>query len=228
MDRKAADLETRLESDWDCLLPPYCLHRTAFIQDFSKQLTASEIELLSGSRQRRIDEFSTSRFLARSLIPSTGDNSILMDEEGVPLWPDGWAGSISHCKGLCSVALLSLGQPSAIGIDIEQLGRLSDRGAQRVLSPDEQQKLQRWAQAHQFETCHIPTLAFSLKEAYFKFQFPATRRWLGFHDVILHPDSNGELSIRETSAPRESVSCTLRFKESGNYLLSAVFSETSA
>lgn len=150
------------------------------------ELHPLEQQFLSARRMQpvREREFRAGRALAREALARFGieNHPLLPGETREPLWPVGFVGSISHCDGVCAVAVAESNRFSGIGIDLERTGRIDDRIAETVCTPDERRQL---------ETLESPShrqrlsLLFSAKESVFKALFPLTRQLLEFHDVAL-------------------------------------------
>lgn len=181
-----------LASALDLILPPRYLHASRMGTNQAEKLLPGEREAATTMKGRRYEEFSTSRILIRELlgviapIASHKNTEILPDRDGVPLWPSGFTGSISHSKGICAVVLgKKTAAKQSIGIDIETLGRLSREAKRRICSAAEQQRVEAFAAASGMDETNAYTLVFSAKEAYFKYLYPQTRQWLEFLDVEL-------------------------------------------
>src|SRR5205814_1840165 len=66
---------------------------------FDESESAAVLEAVA----RRRDEFLTGRTFARRALAELGcpATAIPVGEGRMPIWPDGYLGSISHCEGLC-------------------------------------------------------------------------------------------------------------------------------
>lgn len=144
---------------------------------------------------KRQREFSTGRICARKALGKLGlsEFPVLMDEDRVPVWPEGFIGSITHSSsyGLCVVTKKNGNQ--SMGIDLEDDERLQPRIWPNSFTEDELA----WLFIIQEETKAVPlkwaTLMFAAKEAFYKAQFPITRTWVGFKDAKV------ELSFNENA-----------------------------
>jgi 4'-phosphopantetheinyl transferase EntD len=138
-----------------------------------------EAELMDGAVPSRQCEFIGGRQCARTAVEELGviSQEILKDAEGLPIWPAGLVGSISHSRGLCGAVVGSRDRYSCIGLDIERTDRLSDSALRRVMHPKERECLgqSQW----------VGSVLFSAKEAFFKAQYPVYGRKPTFHDLIL-------------------------------------------
>lgn len=164
-------------------------------------LDAERAETTSMGDNRRA-EFAAGRQCARRAIgalaggPAVHSEPLLSGDDRPPIWPAGFHGSISHTRGWCGAAVAPLQQLDhagrrRMGIDGELVGRVHERLWRRLFTGPERTWLAGLAD---------PTLActvmFSLKEAFYKAQYPLTRAWVGFEDVqiewtddqpMLHP-----------------------------------------
>ncbi len=131
------------------------------------------------SRQR---EFATGRACARRLLSRLGcpEMALPPDSDRVPSWPEGFVGSISHAGDLCAVVVGARSSVGGVGIDIELEGPLERELWEIVLSERERAWLMTLP-------LHLRPLRakvlFSVKEAVYKLQFPATRARIDFHAV---------------------------------------------
>src|SRR5262249_28322071 len=86
-------------------------------------LTPQESACVSQAVPKRRMDFAWGGTSARRAVKSfhSGDCSLLMDSDRVPIWPAGLIGSITHSNHYCAVAVARKTQVSAIGIDVEEL-----------------------------------------------------------------------------------------------------------
>ncbi len=200
-----------ISSAFDLILPPSFLHDTRQVTNRWDELIQAEQRIASAMKGPRIEEFSTARVMAHELmkvsspLSSQTTEAILRDNDGCALWPGNFTGNISHTKNICSVCIGKKRPDShSVGIDIETLGRLSLESKRRISSPEEQKRVEAFADKRGLETRNAYTLIFSAKEAFFKYQFPNTRLWLEFQDVEV---TNIDEETLEVSAPKlDSVS----------------------
>lgn len=143
----------------------------------------------------RKNQFVTSRHLAKRLLSKFGceDSQIGRTEDGAPVWPRGMCGSISYKELWCAVAVAKSPQYSSIGIDIERMEDIPCIAWDDIVSSKE---LQCISHTTGLPKPQIVNLAFTVKEAYFKAQYPITgdAEW-DFPDVELRVRSNGQLSL---------------------------------
>lgn len=141
----------------------------------SAPFDAVEAEAVAGSVAVRRAAFATGRRLARAALAELGcaPASLPPDCDGVPCWPPGFIGTISHADGLCIALAGRAGGLLGVGIDLERADRVVPALAPRICRADEYDQGDMAAIA----------LWFAAKEAVFKAYFPTTRCLLGFQDI---------------------------------------------
>ncbi|MGJ4906125.1 4'-phosphopantetheinyl transferase family protein [Bradyrhizobium sp. HKCCYLS2058] len=133
---------------------------------------------------KRRAEFATARILARRALASLGASPVALvpTPDRAPVWPPGYAGSISHCADYCAVAVARSRDVPSLGLDVEDLRELDPSMRDLVLTPAERRWLRAQPDALQ---PMLPIVIFSAKEAYYKCQYPLTRGFLDFQEVEL-------------------------------------------
>ena len=146
----------------------------------------------------RLRTFSAGRFCARKAMELMGHPAmpIPVGDDRAPVWPAGITGSISHTQGLAGALICSTGHHPSIGLDIERRAAVN-RSLWDMLF--DEQELQRIAGAAVPE--ELATLYFSLKESYYKMQYPLTRSFLDFRDVRIEDEAEGVWVRRLRSLP---------------------------
>ena len=146
-----------------------------------------EEPLIARSVAKRRNEFVTVRHCARLALGQLGvpPAPILKGDKGEPRWPDGVAGSLTHCEGYRGAVV---GRVRSVGIDAEPHDVLPDGVLDAVSLPAERREL-----AALPDGLHWDRILFCAKEATYKAWFPLTRRWLGFEDahIVFDVDSTG-------------------------------------
>ena len=166
-------------------LPKNCFEQY-FTEEFSNEetLTPNEKLLMKGVSEKRNRDFSSGRHCARIVLDRFGivKPEILIGPKREPLWPKGFVGSISHSKRIVGAIVSKSTQLLSIGLDIENVGRVKKSMWQILYTPIEQEFLNTLTQE---EEIFFTTLFFSMKESFYKFQYPLTKKYLGFTDVEL-------------------------------------------
>ncbi len=101
--------------------------------DFSR-LYPEEAACVARAGAKRRGEFASGRLLAREILSNSGISEfpLTIGADRAPKWPPGMIGSISHCDGLCGVAVARRGSFLAIGLDLEPATPLPQEVVERV------------------------------------------------------------------------------------------------
>jgi 4'-phosphopantetheinyl transferase EntD len=161
-------------------------------------LWPEETSFTDSFAMERLRTFSAGRFCARKAMELMGHPAmpIPMGDDRAPVWPAGITGSISHTQGLAGALICSTGHHPSIGLDIERRAAV-DRSLWDILF--DEQELQFIASAAVPD--ELATLFFSLKESYYKMQYPLTQRFLDFRDVRIEYGPEGVQIKRLRSLP---------------------------
>jgi 4'-phosphopantetheinyl transferase EntD len=167
----------------DAILPASACCAEAFADEAAQTPFPEEMAMVANAVDKRRREFVTGRRCARDALRSLGIEPapILAGERGMPRWPPGVVGSITHCAGYRAAAVARSGDLLAIGIDAEPDGPLPAGVLDVVSLPAERGRLR--AQAEARPAVHWDRVLFSAKESVYKAWFPLTRRWLGFDEA---------------------------------------------
>lgn len=132
-------------------------------------LTREEYEIISGSVLKRKREFCTGRYFSHEALKELGKDNITLfkSQEGMPIWPDGIEGSISHCLHKGVVVVIRSDYKIFCGIDIECNKALPKEVERLIISKYELQ------QCMDLKTkkpnIFWETLIFSIKETMYKY-----------------------------------------------------------
>ena len=190
----------------------------------SAAFDAAEQAVIARAVQRRREEFTTGRRLAREALARLGCVAAALppDPDRVPRWPEGFVGTISHSGGLCVALVGRARKLVGIGIDIEETARMQPGLASMICRPDE-------TDLDETGGALDPTLLrFVAKEAFFKAYFPATRSFLDFQEVRVAVDPAGdrfEARLMEPSSPslRGSRAFVGYFATFGSHIVAGVW-----
>ena len=132
--------------------------------------------------KKRLIDFSTGRYCARRALEKLYiiDVAIPIGNDREPLWPKGLAGSISHCDRLTGAIVAKNTDHISLGLDIEEIGRVTNDLWDLVFTENEKKYLLGFSK---IEKEVKSTAIFSIKEAFYKFQYPLTKVFLDFLDV---------------------------------------------
>lgn len=150
---------------------------------------------------RRLAEYATARSAARAALDAVGGTGpIVRRDNGEPIWPDGFTGSIAHTRGHC-IAVAAQRRPPGhdvenleltIGVDVEGIERVNPKIERRVLTDAERQHLHRLpVERHQ---TFIATV-FAAKEAFYKAHHQLRPGYLGFDVVSLALHADGAVTF---------------------------------
>lgn len=149
----------------------------------------AEAVLVAGAAERRRAEFLAGRACARSCLDALGygDAPVLRGERGMPIWPEGAIGSISHSGTIAMAVVAANVTARSIGIDVEQQRAVTDELQDLLFRPEERARL---ALMPQDGRRAAATLMFSAKEAFYKAQFPIGRVFVDYRDVVVEPSES--------------------------------------
>ncbi|MFD4029412.1 4'-phosphopantetheinyl transferase [Streptomyces sp. NPDC058637] len=169
-------------------------------------LYPEEALLVATSVDRRRHEFAAVRACARRAMATLGlpPQPVLRGHRGVPLWPAGIVGSMTHCDGYRAAVLARAPDVRALGIDAEPNEPLPPDVWEAVSLPSERRRiypevlpggspgvLPGRTPGTGSAMPHWDRLLFSAKESVFKTWFPITRIELDFDeaDITFHRSS---------------------------------------
>ncbi|MFF2851459.1 4'-phosphopantetheinyl transferase [Streptomyces sp. NPDC058001] len=162
-------------------------------------LFPEEEALVAASVPSRQREFAAVRGCARRAMSGLGlpPAPVLNGTRGVPRWPAGVVGSMTHCAGYRAAALARATEFRGLGIDAEPNAPLPSGILDSIALASE---LRRLRERPLPVGVHEDRLLFSAKESVFKTWFPLTRIELDFHDadITFHPatPTEGTLTAR--------------------------------
>jgi 4'-phosphopantetheinyl transferase EntD len=184
------------------------------------QALAAVPTLQGACRSARDLEFATGRRLTARALSHAGSDclDVPRGQRGMPLWPAGFAGSITHTTGMCVAAVALSSRVLSLGIDLERADAVERELANLICTPSERSRLDEFPLAEHF----------SAKEALFKCQYPLTFEEAEFTDVELAWESGGYFRphVRERRL-RLAERCRGRVGRVGPYLVAAAWLETA-
>ena len=125
---------------------------------------AEILDLPPGTAPSRDDERRAAGILAERMLSGLGAH-FSRDEKLLPVWPEGFSGSISHCRGEAAAAVRR-GAP--LGIDLEEIGRVSGKLFYRIAAQEEIAAYDALKQDSDACGEFFRTAVFSAKEAFWK------------------------------------------------------------
>jgi len=152
----------------------------------SSWLLPAELQLIAHCAAKRVREFTAGRVCAHRALQELGlaGFPVLAGRQREPIWPAGTVGSLTHTEGYAAAVIAREADMRALGIDCEVVDSVNEELWSRICTPAE---LARLASLPAAERPRQAALIFAAKEAFYKCQFPLTRRWVGFEDVVVEP-----------------------------------------
>jgi len=178
-------------------------------------------------------EFISGRLAAMDCLHALGldcahAGGIGVGENREPLWPEGYCGSITHSREWALAVAGTTSKWGSMGIDLERPDRLSRKSWRLVLRDPEKEWIHTRVSPERAEWW--ATLVFSIKESFYKWQYPWSRKWLGFHDVEVHFPSfedAGEATLRvvKTTGNERLPECEyhLRYVDAKEFILTGMW-----
>jgi len=160
-------------------------------------LLPAEASMVAGASAKRQSDFVTGRYCARQALINLRNISpaIMRGENKEPIWPDGVVGSISHSEKMVGAVVALKEHVAAIGLDIETIGRVNLDMWDLIFNKTEQDLIRN----KQGDGIDWATLMFSLKESFYKLQYPLTGQFLDFTDILIS-EVDGELQFSSAKA----------------------------
>ena len=166
-----------------------------------KQLHPLEQTLVSQSLDVRKSEFGDARWCAHQALRelgAIGQEPILKGERGMPLWPEGFVGSITHTSGFRAAVAARAEDIWSLGLDAEPSEPLP-RGVLKAIARKEE--LQRVEELKRRGIEYSDRLLFCAKEATYKAWFPLTFRFLDFDEADIDLREDGTLTAYILARP---------------------------
>ena len=157
------------------------------IDDHLSYLHPEELRSIQAASSKRKFEFSTGRWCAKQALAVQGVNNtlILSGENREPVWPEGFIGSISHCKDKCGAIISKNTDMQSLGFDIENIKKLKN-DISRIVCTDEEKDWIKGQKKYPYNV--LVLLIFSLKEAVYKCIYPYKQIRIGFKDCTIIPN----------------------------------------
>lgn len=174
----------------------YCYVRTrpeySDLLNYS-QLDPQEQSLVSQAVDSRKAEFGDARWCAHQALHELGGPAselILRGERGMPLWPEGFVGSMTHTEGMRAAVVAPSHEIRSMGLDAEPAEPLPENVLTMIARAGEIAQLDKLRKVG--VSCS-DRLLFCAKEATYKAWFPMTHRWLDFDQAEIDLREDGTL-----------------------------------
>ena len=176
----------QLSAEVSGLFPPGVIAAELTAPAPRELLTSAELQLIAHCAEKRIQDFAAGRACAHRALRELGilDFSLLAGEHREPIWPASIVGSITHTYGYGAAVVARQRDLRSLGLDCEVIDSVDEELWSRICTPTE---IERLAQLPPAERGRQAALIFAAKEAFYKCQFPLTRAWVGFEDVVIEP-----------------------------------------
>ena len=173
------------------LLPGELAWEETFTDPPEAWLFDEESQVIARAVDKRRREFTTVRHCARNALAKIGVSAapLLPGERGAPGWPEGVAGSMTHCLGYRAAVVGRQETVLTVGIDAEPHDALPDGVLEAVTLPAERGRITELSTSD--SSLHWDRILFSAKESVYKAWFPVAREWLGFEDTELTISRDG-------------------------------------
>lgn len=211
---------------FSALLDPRIAIAEAPLSGEPAEVMAEEAPGIANAAPRRRLEFAVGRACARAAMSALGHARAPLprDQDRLPLWPDDLVGSITHTDTWAAAAVARREDGFAsVGIDLEPASELEVGLWSSICRPEEQARL---ASIRGMTPGLAAHLAFCMKEAAFKCQFPLSRAMLEFADLEIDVDAAAGTFTATFRAPappfRADDQLAGRFILSDDHIASAV------
>ncbi|PIQ27904.1 hypothetical protein COW36_08815 [bacterium (Candidatus Blackallbacteria) CG17_big_fil_post_rev_8_21_14_2_50_48_46] len=159
------------------------------------------------------------------------DHPVHIDQtpEGVPIWPTGWVGSISHSDRMIAAVIAPRSECKVLGIDLEKI--MNEKTCERIFKsisrPEERGPVNSGLTLEEYYT-----LVFSAKESLYKALYPEVHHFFGFEAASLSLLQPNQLELRLTQDLNEIFPSGLSLKgqylRSHHHIFSTVYQAISA
>lgn len=188
-----------LEITAPTLFPPECAVTVQRYDSPSFVPHPADMAAMSGAVEKRQREFAAGRAAARAGLKKLGrpDSFIGVGSDRSPLWPAGLVGSITHTNGLAVVVVARREQIAAVGLDLELCDAVNEGLWREILTPTESAWVRRCPGDRQ---TGLATVIFSVKESFFKLQYPLTGMWVDFQEAEV-AKITGQIELNPALSP---------------------------
>ena len=169
-----------------------CVELHSSAQDLTRfnSLAPAEQQLVQNAADRRKVDFGDSRWCAhQAMRPLSEDQPIMRGARGMPIFPNGVTGSLTHTEGFRAALVGRSQRWRSLGIDAEPARKLPDGVLQAIANRQEERRLSKLVVDHGQEFAE--TVLFSAKEATYKAWFPLTHRFLDFDQADIDVRTDG-------------------------------------
>lgn len=169
-----------------------CVEMHSAAADLSRywDLDLQEQALVANAVDRRKADFADSRWCAHQAMGQfVEDQPIMRGERGMPVFPQGVTGSLTHTEGFRAAIVGRSSRFRSLGIDAEPAANLPEGVFNTIALPEEQRRVRKLARTTGMR--HLDKVLFSAKEATYKAWFPLTHRFLDFDQANIDVRADG-------------------------------------
>jgi 4'-phosphopantetheinyl transferase EntD len=155
------------------------------LSGFDGPLWPEERAAVARALAKRLREFTAGRCAARQAMAELGVSvcGVPRGTAGVPVWPEGVTGSLSHSAGMVAAVVARRGGVVALGVDLEMVSARAEGMAEMICNPGEAEAARGWEAGI--------LRVFSAKEAAFKALYPRVGFYFGFDSMEIRLDAEG-------------------------------------
>jgi 4'-phosphopantetheinyl transferase EntD len=160
-------------------------------------------KMLSPAVTKRRAEYLSGRIAAQTLLTERQIyGKITQSAERIPIWPNGWNGSISHTE-YCAIAVITNQDKGyTLGIDIEKFNPEALEEISGMITQENERKILKKCKLCYNTALHI---TFSAKESLYKALYPQVNKFFGFESATITnintQNKTFSLQLTQTLAP---------------------------
>ncbi|WP_103528501.1 4'-phosphopantetheinyl transferase [Streptomyces sp. SM12] len=180
------------------ILPASVRWSQSFTDRGDVELFPEERAVIANAVAKRQAEFTTVRACAREALAQLGHAPapLIPGTRGAPGWPDGVAGSMTHCLGYRAAVVGHAHEIAAVGIDAEPLQPLPDGVLEAISRPEERTVLAALTHSGAASPIAWDRVLFSIKESIYKAWYPVTGKPLDFPEASVRISPDGTFTAR--------------------------------
>lgn len=163
---------------------------------FPEEAAALSLNAVEKRRREYVGGRVCARLALKELCVAAGP--ILQGDSHEPLWPDGFVGSLTHCRGYVAALVTSTRWAVSVGIDAEPNEPLPINTLCVVATAEELELVHRQRLTSPDSSAHFDRVLFCVKEAVYKYWFQYCGHPLHFQDAVVRMTSNTVTARIET------------------------------
>jgi enterobactin synthetase component D len=151
------------------------------------------------ARQKRPAEFQIARQCAHTLLKELNcTETVGVNDDRSPIWPQGFVGSISHSDNWTWAAVAKQSEVASIGIDTETIAtpETREQTQHEIASNSDWVIAQEFLGERGYSDESVFTLVFSAKEAFYKCWYPINQNYFGFEHAAIESATSDSIRIK--------------------------------